>query len=99
GAAIEEEAASRKSVVIRRGARATAFGAAADGAWAQLDDGTRLEGSLLVGADGPDSAVRSAAAIGFEEIAYDEAAIVANFETEKEHAGIARQWFRADGVL
>jgi len=99
GAAIEEEAASRPGVAVRHGARATAFAATANGAWVQLEDGTKVEGSLLVGADGPDSAVRSATAIAFEETAYDEAAIVANFETEKEHGGIARQWFRADGVL
>jgi 2-octaprenylphenol hydroxylase len=98
-AAIAEEAASRPGVTIRHGTKAVAFGAAADGAWAQLDDGTRLQGDLLVGADGPDSAVRAATSIAFEETAYDEAAIVANFETERIHEGIARQWFRPDGVL
>jgi len=30
---------------------------------------------------------------------YGEAAVVANFETERDHEAVARQWFRPDGVL
>jgi 2-polyprenylphenol 6-hydroxylase len=67
--------------------------------WATLANGERIEGDVLVGADGPDSRVRSALAMAAEEEPYGEAAIVANFETEKEHEAVARQWFRADGVL
>ncbi len=52
-----------------------------------------------MGADGPDSAVRRDAHIASSEHPYAETAVVAHFDTEREHGGVARQWFRADGVL
>jgi len=79
--------------------RANAFGAQAAGVWAELDGGPRLEGEILIGADGPDSQVRRDTGIAFEERPYPEAAVVAHFETEQPHGGAARQWFRDDGVL
>src|SRR5690606_35718306 len=48
---------------------------------------------------GPDSAVRRMLALPARERPYGETAIVANFDCERPHAGIARQWFRGDGVL
>ncbi len=57
--AIEEQAASLSNVTILRGQVASEFGAAAAGAWARLESGQRIEGDLLVGADGPGSRVRS----------------------------------------
>jgi ubiquinone biosynthesis UbiH/UbiF/VisC/COQ6 family hydroxylase len=97
--ALEEQVATHDNVQVTRGAAATGFGAEAGGAWATLANGERIEGDVLVGADGPDSRVRSALEMAAEEEPYGEAAIVANFETEKEHEAVARQWFRADGVL
>jgi ubiquinone biosynthesis UbiH/UbiF/VisC/COQ6 family hydroxylase len=99
GEALETQAASLAHVTLRRGAEALAFGAVAEGAWAELRGGERIEGDLLVGADGPDSRVRSMLGFAFEERPYGEAAIVANFECEGGHGDVARQWFRADGVL
>jgi len=97
--AIEAAAAARARIALARGAEAIAFGVDADTAWARLDGGERVEGDLLVGADGPDSRVRSALGFRFRETPYGEAAVVANFETERSHGESARQWFRADGVL
>ena len=94
-----EAAARRSRIELRRGAQAVAFGAAPSGAWAELEGGERVEGDLLVGADGPDSRVRSALGFRFRERPYGESAVVANFETERAHGDVARQWFRADGVL
>ena len=96
-AALREQLESLGIAVHRH--RATGFGAQASGAWAALENGERLEGELLVGADGPDSQVRLATGIAFEEKPYPEAAIVAHFETGEAHGAVARQWFRDDGVL
>jgi ubiquinone biosynthesis UbiH/UbiF/VisC/COQ6 family hydroxylase len=97
--AIEAHAATLPHVCIAHDAKATDFGVEERTAWAALEGGERVEGDLLVGADGPDSAVRARLGIAFEERPYGEAAIVANFETEQAHGDVARQWFRADGVL
>jgi 2-octaprenylphenol hydroxylase len=64
-----------------------------------LASGERLSAKLLVGADGRDSWVREAFALPAINTPYGEMGLVANFECERPHAGIARQWFRADGVL
>ena len=98
GDAIEAAARSPR-VHLRRGAQAVGFGVGETGAWAELERGERIEGDLLVGADGPDSRVRSALGLRFRETPYGEAAVVANFETELPHGDVARQWFRSDGVL
>ena len=64
-----------------------------------LADGRTLGAALIVGADGRDSWVRDAAAIEARTTPYREMGVVANFACEKAHRGIARQWFRDDGVL
>lgn len=62
-----------------------------------LDDGQRIAGSLIVGADGLNSWVRTAAGIVVEPRSYGQQGVVANFECEVAHHGCARQWFRDDG--
>lgn len=64
-----------------------------------LKDGQLLTAKLVVGADGRDSWVREAAGLTAIHTPYGEMGVVANFECEKPHRGIARQWFRDDGVL
>ena len=65
----------------------------------QLDDGRLLETSLVVGADGVNSWVRSQAEIKVSRHAYHQIGIVANFNVEVAHRHTAYQWFRRDGVL
>ena len=65
----------------------------------ELDDGHCLVSSLLVGADGRESWVRKVRRIKAVHIPYHEHGVVANFECARPHRGIARQWFRDDGVL
>lgn len=98
-AALEEQAASLPRVTIRRGAQAARFETISRGVRVTLGDGEAIEADLLVGADGPDSRVRAFLGLPAQERGYGESAIVANFETEKAHGAVARQWFRADGVL
>ena len=94
-----EEAAASPTIRIHRGTPPARLSAAADQARLELADGAVFEAGLLVGADGPDSQVRSTFGIGSEEEPYDESAVVAHFDCEEPHDGIARQWFRHDGVL
>jgi 2-octaprenylphenol hydroxylase len=97
--ALEEQASSVGSIAIRRGAGVERFEPSGAGTRVWLDDGSVLEADLLVGADGPDSRIRALLGGPVGQRSYGETAIVANFDTEKEHGSVARQWFRADGVL
>ncbi len=93
-----EATAVESGVQVVRGARVQAAAAGAQ-PHVELEGGERHEGQLLVGADGPDSPMRSLLGIKFEELPYGERAVVANFETGRGHGETARQWFRKDGVL
>ena len=64
-----------------------------------LADRRSLKARLVVAADGADSWTRSAAGIKVDFRHYDQMGVVANFSVEKEHRGVAWQWFRPDGVL
>jgi 2-polyprenylphenol 6-hydroxylase len=66
----------------------------------QLDNGDTLQASLLIGADGGQSWVRSQCDIGIDYRSYGQRAIVANFECEKPHHGVAYQWFTtSEGII
>jgi ubiquinone biosynthesis UbiH/UbiF/VisC/COQ6 family hydroxylase len=64
-----------------------------------LGDGRKLRARLLVGADGANSWVRRQAGIEIDSEDYRHTGVVANFETEKPHRGIAWQWFGDGAVL
>ncbi|MGZ9710855.1 FAD-dependent monooxygenase [Glaciimonas sp. GNP009] len=65
-----------------------------------LDDGSLLSSTLLVGADGAQSWVRHQCDIGIDYRSYHQRAIVANFEAELPHRGVAHQWFTAEeGII
>jgi ubiquinone biosynthesis UbiH/UbiF/VisC/COQ6 family hydroxylase len=69
------------------------------GARLDLDDGTSVTAKLVVGADGAQSAVRTAAGISFDAVAYPHTAVVANFACTRRHDGVAWQWFCDEGVV
>jgi ubiquinone biosynthesis UbiH/UbiF/VisC/COQ6 family hydroxylase len=64
-----------------------------------LDTGEVLRARLLVGADGGESWLRGQAGIDVVQTPYEHTAVVANFETARDHQSTAFQWFREDGVL
>jgi len=65
----------------------------------QLEDGRTLKAKLAVGADGRDSWVRAQAGINAAPVDYRQFGVVANFNCELPHRGIAYQWFQPDGIL
>lgn len=62
----------------------------------QLANQVMIESALLLAADGGQSWVREQLTIQTQQKSYDQIAVVANFEVEKSHANIARQWFAHD---
>lgn len=64
-----------------------------------LADGDALHARLVIGADGIDSWVRSAANIASSSHHYAASGLVANFECERSHQHVAEQWFLGDSVL
>ena len=64
-----------------------------------LQDGEHLRTRLVVGADGAESWVRKQARIAAATHSYGQLGVVANFACARPHGGVARQWFRRDGVL
>ena len=65
----------------------------------ELNNGQALQADLIVGADGVHSWLRQAAKIEIENISYQQSAIVAVIETEKQHEMTAWQVFSKTGPL
>lgn len=65
----------------------------------ELVDGQQLIAKLLVGADGGNSAVRTAAGIGIHSWDYDQSALVINVEMHSEQQDITWQQFSPQGPL
>lgn len=81
------------------GVRPTGLAMSEESALLELEDGSSIEARLVVGADGAQSWVREVLGIQIEARPYGQQGVVANFETERSHGNVARQWFRTDGVL
>ncbi|MEO8038453.1 MAG: UbiH/UbiF family hydroxylase [Betaproteobacteria bacterium] len=86
-------------VMLHVGQRPTALSIDAEATTLTLDGGGTIRAPLIVGADGATSWVRRAAGISDRSHSYSQRGVVANFRAEHDHGGVARQWFRADGVL
>src|SRR5262245_55710282 len=65
----------------------------------RLDLARSIRAKLVVGADGAESWVRSAAGLDARSESYDQLGVVANFACERSHRNVAFQWFRRDGIL
>lgn len=103
---VEERALRNALVATALEAGATPFGGApfvglqfsAEAALLNVAGGS-LDTRLLVGADGLNSWVRHAAGIVAEPKRYGQTGVVAHFDCERSHHGVARQWFRDDGSV
>jgi 2-octaprenylphenol hydroxylase len=89
----------QKSLRLLSPAQCTALALEDGGAHLTLADGARISAQLVVGADGPQSWLRGAAGMAASDKPYAQLGVVANFTTEREHAGTAYQWFRPEGTL
>lgn len=81
------------------GVRPASLSTTASTASLTLDDGRVLQASLVVGADGANSWVRSQTDLAASIKPYGQSGVVANFSCEKPHGNIARQWFTGDSIL
>lgn len=71
-----------------------------DRATIELESGSQIHASLVVGADGGQSWVRGQCGIGIDYRPYHQKAIVTNFSCEKPHHGAAWQWFTShSGII
>jgi len=96
---LREVLRQQENLTLFHPARCTALKFADEAATLTLEDGRTLDAKLIVGADGRDSWVRNRAGISAAPVDYRQHGVVANFSTELPHRGIARQWFRPDGIL
>ncbi|NYT62651.1 UbiH/UbiF family hydroxylase [Alcaligenaceae bacterium] len=63
------------------------------------DTGRALKADLLVGADGAQSPVRTAAGIHHDSRPYGDMGLVLHLDAELPHQNIAMQWFTGDSIL
>ncbi len=97
--ALREAMAAADGLRVLSPGQAVGMTVAADVAEITLADGAILKSRLVVGTDGGDSWVRHEAGITAKVSDYRQLGVVANFEIEQPHHGVASQWFRNDGVL
>lgn len=62
-----------------------------------LEDGRRVRGRLVVGADGRGSLVRRTAGIAYPKRSYDQTALICNIGHEHPHNGLAVEYFTPHG--
>ncbi len=87
------------SIDYRCPARPTRLMLRSDHAQLQLDDGSLLQTSLIIGADGAHSWLRQQAGIDVQERHYQQTAVVTTVQTERHHEDTAWQCFLPSGPL
>src|SRR5438132_4271389 len=99
-AALVEAVRTTPGVDVLAPCSASALAWRADAVELRLDSAESISAQLVVGADGVRSWVREQAGMTTNPRPYAQAAIVANFATERAHHGRAYQWFlEREGVL
>lgn len=83
--------------VTLRATSVTSFESSADGVTVSLGDGTTIEASLLVAADGARSKLRERAGIATHGWEYDQSGIVVTVGHERDHEGRAEEHFLPAG--
>ncbi|RPH25309.1 2-octaprenyl-6-methoxyphenyl hydroxylase [Buttiauxella warmboldiae] len=79
--------------------RVAAFTRGADNVGVSLDNGTQLEGKLLVAADGSRSPLAAQCGISWQQQDYQQIAVIANITTSQPHRGRAFERFTEHGPL
>lgn len=88
-----------KNITVLRGQGVKDFEQNDEQATIILDDGQRIDASLVVAADGGLSKVRELAGFILHEHHYEQSAIIATIKTEKPHQNTAWQNFLSSGPL
>ena len=94
-----ELALERPGIEIVAPARLAGFRRSADGIVAELDNGRRFHGTLLVGADGRASTVRARAGLNGSLRAYPQVALTFAIRHERPHEGRVREFLLPAGPL
>jgi len=97
--ALREVVRQAGNIDCRTGFQFTGYSQADDSLYVTLDDGGIIECSLLIGADGRQSAVREAAGITVQGHSYGQHALVATVSTTLDHQHTAWQRFLPGGPL
>lgn len=90
---------AQESIFYRHSTKCQNLEISSQGVKLTLASGECLQAKLIVGADGGQSWIRTHAGITSDAELYAQQGLVANFKTTIAHDGVARQWFRDDGVL
>jgi 2-octaprenylphenol hydroxylase len=98
-AALWQALEAREHCERRVGAHCVGLDTGAGGVQLRLADGATLSARLVVGADGAHSPLRAMAGIPVRSRPYGQSAVVANFECERRHDHVARQWFQGGPIL
>jgi len=97
--ALDAELSQESRVTVLQGQAVVAQEAGPGGVAVTLADGRRIEGRLLVGADGRQSGTAQRAGIGRTEKRYGQTAVTCTVHHEKPHRGTACQLFLPSGPL